>query len=132
MKYKRTSSKSTPIDGIAKSFQIIPLERIQHAIHLVRGEKVMLDADLAVLYDVTTGNLNKAVTRNLDRFPSDFMFQLTAEEAHALIFQTGRSKGRGGRRHFPYAFTEQGVAMLSSVLHSERAVQKSQKSKVER
>ena len=75
---------------------------------------------LAALYGVTTGNLNKAVNRNLNRFPSDFMFQLTAEEAQALIFQIGRSKGHGGRRHLPYAFTEQGVAMLSSVLHSER------------
>jgi len=77
---------------------------------------------LARLYGVTTVNLNKAVSRNRDRFPSDFMFQLTAEEAKDLIFQIGRSKGRGGRRHRPYAFTEQGIAMLSSVLNSERAV----------
>ncbi len=82
----------------------------------------MLDFDLARLYGVTTGNLNKAVNRNPGRFPSDFMFQLTAEEAERLIFQFGISKGRGGRRHRPYAFTEQGVAMLSSVLNSERAV----------
>jgi DNA-binding PadR family transcriptional regulator len=84
---------------------------------------VLLDADLARLYGVTTGNLNKAVKRNQPRFPSDFMFQLTDEEAAALIFQFGRSNRRGGRRHNSYAFTEQGVAMLSSVLRSERAVQ---------
>ena len=83
----------------------------------------MLDADLARLYGVTTGNLNKAVKRNQGRFPGDFMFQLTDKETESLIFQSGRSKGRGGRRHRPYAFTEQGVAMLSSVLNSERAVQ---------
>ena len=82
----------------------------------------MLDTDLARLYGVTTGNLNKAVRRNLPRFPPDFMFQLSESEAEGLIFQTGRSKGRGGRRHLPYAFTEQGVAMLSSVLRSPRAV----------
>jgi hypothetical protein len=83
---------------------------------------VLFDSDLAQLYGVTTGNLNKAVNRNRHRFPSDFMFQLTAEEAKRLIFQFGISKSRGGRRHMPYAFTEQGVAMLSSVLNSERAV----------
>jgi hypothetical protein len=85
----------------------------------------MLDADLAALYEVTTFNLNKAVKRNIDRFPQDFMFQLTAEEARALRFQLGMSKptGRGGRRYLPYVFTEQGVAMLSSVLRSKRAVQ---------
>jgi hypothetical protein len=85
----------------------------------------MIDSDLAELYQVETFNLNKAVKRNQDRFPEDFMFQLTAEETRSLIFQTGMSKpgGRGGRRSLPYAFTEQGVAMLSAVLHSERAVQ---------
>jgi hypothetical protein len=90
----------------------------------VRGEKVMLDSDLAALYGVTTGNLNKAVKRNLQRFPSDFMFQLTDEEAGNLRFQFGISSlGYGSRRYRPNAFTEQGVAMLSSVLRSERAVQ---------
>ncbi len=84
---------------------------------------MLLDADLARLYGVTTGNLNKAVARNRNRFPPDFMFQLTDEETAALIFQSGRSNQRGGRRHKPYAFTEQGVAMLSSVLRSKRAVQ---------
>jgi len=77
------------------------------------------------LYGVTTFNLNKAVKRNRTRFPDDFLFQLTKEEAEALRFQSGISKpaGRGGRRYLPYAFTEQGVAMLSSVLHSERAIE---------
>lgn len=103
---------------------LIPAERIERSILLIRGQKVLLDSDLAELYGVATGNLNKAVKRNLDRFPSDFMFQLSSEEARALIFQSGISKpqGRGGRRTPPYAFTEQGVAMLSSVLHSDQAV----------
>ena len=103
--------------------QLIPIERVEKLIHLARGEKVLLDSDLARLYGVTTGNLNKAVARNRNRFPPDFMFQLTDEEAAALIFQSGTSNRRGGRRHNPYVFTEQGVAMLSSVLRSERAVQ---------
>jgi DNA-binding PadR family transcriptional regulator len=103
--------------------QLVPVEKVERMIRLARGEKVLLDADLAMLYGVTTGNLNKAVKRNQPRFPSDFMFQLSDEEAAGLIFQTGISKQRGGRRHNPYAFTEQGVAMLSSVLRSERAVQ---------
>jgi len=104
---------------------LIPVERIEKAILLIRGQKVMLDRDLAELYDVTTFNLNKAVKRNHERFPEDFMFQLTKDEVDALRFQSGISKpsGRGGRRYLPYAFTEQGVAMLSSVLRSERAVQ---------
>ena len=102
--------------------ELIPAGRIAQSIHLVRGQKVMLDADLAQLYGVTTGNLNKAVARNKDRFPSDFCFRLRAHEAKGLIFQFGRSNGRGGRRHLPYAFTEQGVAMLSSVLNSSQAV----------
>ena len=107
-----------------KSSALIPVERIQRAIFLVRAEKVMLDADLAALYGVTTGNLNKAVKRNLDRFPLDFMFQLTGDEAENLRFQIGISSSDfGGRRYLPYAFTEQGVAMLSSVLRSKRAVQ---------
>ncbi len=90
----------------------------------MRGQKVMLDSDLADLYGVTTFNLNKAVKRNTDRFPTDFMFQLADTEYRSLTFQTGISKGgkRGGRRYLPYAFTEQGVAMLSSVLRSKRAV----------
>ena len=104
--------------------ELIPAERIEKAILLIRGQKVMLDRDLAKLYGVTTFNLNKAVKRNHGRFPEDFMFQLTKEEAAGLRFQIGMSKpaGRGGRRYLPYAFTEQGVAMLSSVLRSPRAV----------
>jgi hypothetical protein len=91
----------------------------------VRGYKVMLDADLARLYGVTTANLNKAVKRNIKRFPGDFVFQLDMEEASTLRFQSGiaKSAGRGGRRYLPYVFTEQGVAMLSSVLRSRRAVE---------
>ncbi len=84
----------------------------------------MIDSDLAELYDVTTGALNQALKRNIDRFPEDFAFQLSSEEFAALISQFVISKtGRGGRRKLPYAFTEQGVAMLSSVLRSKRAVQ---------
>jgi hypothetical protein len=87
---------------------------------LIRGQRVMLDRDLAALYGVTTGNLNKAVKRNIERFPQDFVLHLTREEVANLIFQTGRSSW-GGHRKPPYAFTEQGVAMLSSVLRSRRA-----------
>lgn len=103
---------------------LLPIEVIERKILLIRGKKVMLDSDLAELYGVETFNLNKAVKRNIDRFPEDFMFQLTKEEADSLRFQIGMSKtkGRGGRRYLPHAFTEQGVAMLSSVLNSERAV----------
>ncbi|NQT10990.1 MAG: ORF6N domain-containing protein, partial [Desulfobacteraceae bacterium] len=101
----------------------ISIELIEQAIFLIRGQKVLVDADLAQLYGVETKILNKAVKRNLDRFPEDFMFQLTAEEAENLRFQIGTSKKqRGGRRYLPYAFTEQGVAMLSGVLNSPRAV----------
>ena len=96
---------------------------IQNLIYEVRGIKVMLDSDLAKLYGVETFNLNKAVKRNINRFPSDFMFQLSKEEYNSLIFQNGISKSqRGGRRFMPYVFTEQGVAMLSSVLNSEQAI----------
>lgn len=104
--------------------QLVPVEQVERLIHLARGEKVLLDADLATLYGVETKILNKAVKRNRSRFPEDFMFQLTTEEAANLRFQFGTSSsGYGGRRYLPYAFTEQGVAMLSSVLRSERAVQ---------
>ena len=99
------------------------ISKVAGLIHVVRGQRVMLDVDLARLYGVMTGNLNKSVQRNPARFPADFMFQLTEEEHNALIFQIGISKKvRGGRRFLPFAFTEQGVAMLSSVLNSERAV----------
>jgi hypothetical protein len=107
-----------------KAASVVPLEVIERAIYVIRGQKVMLDSDLARLYGVTTGNLNKAVSRNASRFPADFAFRLNAEETKALMFQIGISKsGRGGRRTLPMVFTEQGVAMLSSVLNSERAVQ---------
>jgi hypothetical protein len=103
------------------STSLVPVERIERCILFLRSEKVLLDRDLAALYGVTTGNLNKAVERNLDRFPADFMFKLTPDEHGNLIFQFGRSSW-GGTRKMPRAFTEQGVAMLSSVLRSERAV----------
>ena len=96
------------------------LQLIQSKIYNIRGLKVILDKDLAIMYEVTTGNLNKAVKRNADRFPDDFMFQLTNEEFD-LIFQNGTSSW-GGTRKLPFVFTEQGVAMLSSVLNSEQAV----------
>ena len=96
--------------------------KIQNLIYTIRGEQVMLDRDLADLYDVTTGNLNKAVKRNIDRFPDDFMFQLTKEELQNLIFQNGTSSW-GGTRKLPFVFTEQGVASLSGVLKSKRAIE---------
>jgi hypothetical protein len=99
----------------------IPDELVIGKIYLIRGNKVMLDKDLSELYGVTTGNLNKSVKRNIARFPNDFMFQLTKEEFNELIFQFGISSW-GGTRKLPYAFTEQGVAMLSGVLHSVRAI----------
>ncbi len=119
---------------------IIPAARIQQCIYLIRKQKIMLDSDLAVLYGVETKALVRAVKRNIDRFPSDFMFQLNNEEAKVLRSQFVTSKKAveaddnllrcqngtsswGGRRYLPYAFTEQGVAMLSSVLRSKRAVQ---------
>ena len=101
---------------------IIPVEIIEKKILLIRGEKVMLDADIAELYGVETKMLVRAVKRNIDRFPSDFMIQLNRKEFENLRFQFGTSSRWGGRRYLPYAFTEQGVAMLSSVLNSERAV----------
>ena len=103
---------------------LLPLEQIKHRIYFIRGRKVMIDSDLAALYGVTTFNMNKAVRRNLKRFPSDFMYQLTADEFRSLIFQIGISnRGRGGRRHRPWVFTRDGVSMLSSILRSERAIQ---------
>jgi len=101
---------------------MIPDEVIINKIYVIRGQKVMLDRDLAELYGVTTGNLNKSVKRNLKRFPDDFMFQLSEKEFKNLMFQNGISSW-GGTRKMPYAFTEQGVAMLSSVLNSDRAIE---------
>jgi len=107
-----------------KSSPLPSVERIESRILVIRGQKVILDASLAGLYAVTTKALNQAVKRNLVRFPGDFMFQLTAEEATLLRSQSVTLKtGRGRHRKYqPYAFTEQGVAMLSSVLRSERAM----------
>ena len=117
---------------------LIPLERIQQIIFLLRGEKVMLDADIAALYGVEARSLNQAVARNIERFPADFMFRLTEEEFESLRshFVTASSepapnssqivmssRKHRGRAYLPYAFTEQGVAMLSSVLRSRRAVE---------
>lgn len=102
---------------------LVPIDDIATKIHFIRGQKVMLDSDLAKLYGVQTKYLIKQVNRNSDRFPSDFMFSLENKEVSRLRFQIGTSKGRGGRRYRPYVFTEQGVAMLSGVLRSKRAVQ---------
>jgi len=100
------------------------LTPIQNLIHEVRGQKVMLDSDLARLYGVETFNLNKAVKRNIDRFPNDFMFQLLKDEWENLIFHFGISSlQHGGRRFMPYVFTEQGVAMLATVLNSQKAIE---------
>ena len=101
---------------------LIPTERIENKILLIRRLKVMLDRDLAELYGVPTKRLNEQVRRNISRFPEDFMFQLTEKEAGLLRSHFATSK-RGGRRYLPLVFTEQGVAMLSSILHSERAIQ---------
>jgi len=100
-------------------------ETIVEKIYIIRGQKVMLDRDLAEMYGVEVRVLNQAVKRNSIRFPEDFMFQLTKEEFKSLISQIviSNKKGRGGTRKLPYAFTEQGVAMLSSVLNSETAIQ---------
>jgi len=144
---KKTPAKSSP----AISGGLLIPERIAPLVHLLRHEKVILDSDLAELYGVTTSNLNKAVQRNINRFPADFMFQLTEHEMENLRsqiatsndpalnlksqsvisnpagpnlrFQIGISSSYGGRRYLPYVFTEQGVAMLSSVLRSPRAVE---------
>lgn len=101
---------------------IVPVQIIENKIHIIRGQKVMLDSDLAELYGVETKNLNKAVKRNIGRFPDDFMFQLTQEEFSNLKFQFGTSSW-GGKRKLPNVFTEHGVLMLSSALNSEKAAQ---------
>jgi hypothetical protein len=104
---------------------ILAPDLISQKIYFIRGMRIMFDADLAKLYAVSAKNLNRAVKRNANRFPADFMFQLKPKEARILRFQSGTSSqsSHGGRRYLPYAFTEQGIAMLSSVLRSERAVQ---------
>ena len=101
--------------------QLMADELIINKIYFVRGQKVMLDEDLAELYQVTTGNLNKAVARNIKRFPDDFMFRLTDEEFKNLLFQNGIASW-SGRRQAPNCFSEQGVAMLSGILSSDRAI----------
>ena len=98
------------------------IQSIQNRIHEIRGERVMLDRDLAALYETETKALNLAVKRNIKRFPKDFMFQLTIEEFESLRLQNETSNNRGGTRYLPYAFTEQGVAMLSGVLNSDKAI----------
>lgn len=98
----------------------ITIRKIESMIYLIRGERVMLDDDLAKLYGVTTGNLNKAVSRNIERFPKDFMFQLNKKEFEEIC---QASPHHGGRRYLPNAFTETGVAMLSGVLNSPNAIQ---------
>jgi hypothetical protein len=102
----------------------VPAQIVERRIYLIRRQKVMLDSDLAEIYQVTTKRLNEAVKRNPDRFPGDFMFQLTPVESENLRSQIATSS-YGGRRYLPYAFTEHGVAMLSSVLNSERAIRMS-------
>ena len=110
--------------GMTHSAELVPGELIEKRILLIRGKKVILDADLAVLYQVETKALKRAVRRNTERFPEDFMFQLNREEADSLRYQIGTSKteGRGGARYLPFAFTQEGVAMLSGVLKSDRAI----------
>jgi len=106
-----------------KTTILIPVEVIENKILLIRGEKVMLDRDLAILYGVSTRILNQAVKRNAERFPKDFMFQLTQEESEVSRSQFVTLKRGQNIKYFPYVFTEPGVAMLSSVLNSERAIQ---------
>jgi len=106
------------------SGELVLVDRISKLIHTVRGQKVMLDSDLATLYGVTVGNLNLAVRRNRKRFPEDFLFQLTRNEWESLRLQFAILKGGRGRhrKYLPYAFTRDGISMLSSALHSERAI----------
>jgi hypothetical protein len=101
---------------------IVPIDVVQQRILILREQRVIIDADIAQLYGVTTKRLNEAVKRNADRFPPDFMLQLTSEEASALRSQSATSNKRGGRRYLPYAFTEHGAIMAATVLNSERAV----------
>lgn len=108
------------------SRSILPAERIERAIYLIRGQKVILDSDLAKLYGTSTKRFNEQVRRNADRFPDDFMFQLSDEEWESLRSHIATSKkGRGGRRYAPFAFTEHGAVMAANVLNSPRAVQSS-------
>jgi len=119
---------------MTKKGNVAPIDSLQGLIYEIRGQKVMLDSDLARIYGVPTGALNRAINRNAKRFPDDFVFQLTTEEVEALKCQIGISKpqshslsstGRGGRRYLPYAFTEHGAIMAANVLNSPRAVEMS-------
>jgi hypothetical protein len=109
---------------MAEQRSLIPLERVERVILLIRGQKVILDADLAALYGVTTKRFNEQVKRNRERFPEDFMFQLTKKEAEILRSQFAASSW-GGRRYLPFAFTEHGAIMAANVLSSPRAIQAS-------
>jgi len=129
---KQKRSRTVSTSGKAKSGKpksghgaIEPTGKIEQAILQIRGERVILDSDLAGLYGVETKRLNEQVKRNIDRFPEDFMFQLSAEEQGALRSQSATSKGRGGRRYAPFAFTEHGAIMAANVLNSPRAVEAS-------
>ena len=108
-----------------KNLTTIPVERIEQIILAIRGERVIVDSELAKLYGITTARLNQQVRRNLERFPADFMFKLTKEEYDSLMLQIATSKGRGGRRKLPFVFTEHGAIMAANVLNSERAVRAS-------
>lgn len=109
---------------MSKAIATIPVEHIESMILYVRGEKVMLDSDLAVLYAVSTTRLNEQISRNKRRFPADFVFRLTKKEWDSLMSQVAISKtGRGGRRKLPYVFTEHGAIMAANVLSSQRAVE---------
>lgn len=107
--------------------ELVPAERIQSRILVLRGQRVLLDADLAAIYEVPTKQLNQAVKRNAERFPEDFVFQLTQEEAEQVRlrsqFVTSKQEPRGGRRYLPYAFTEHGAVQLSNILRSPRAIE---------
>ena len=112
-------------ERMADQSLIVPKQPIENLILVIRGQRVMLDADLAALYGVSTKRLNEQVKRNLDRFPEDFMFQLTSQEVRNLKSQIATSRSHGGRRKLPYAFTEHGAIMAANVLNSPRAVQAS-------
>jgi hypothetical protein len=106
-----------------KNTTLIPQEIIENKIYLIRGKKVMLDRDLAILYKIATGNFNKSVKRNKERFPEEFMFQLSKNEYNSLRFQIGILEKGQHSKYLPYVFTEYGVAMLSSILNSKHAIQ---------
>jgi hypothetical protein len=118
----RRENQHSPTMARREPESMVDAERVASSILVLRGQKILLDVSLAALYEVETRTLIQAVKRNPKRFPSDFMFRLTDQEVTNLRSQFVISSGHGGRRSFPYAFTEQGVAMLSSVIHSPRAI----------